>query len=199
VSDQDRAAVRSLLEPGDWLLLQNEINDLPAALTLARDTGAKVALNLAPVDGRESDYDLASVDLLIVNEIESRALVPSAVADADDGIVASWLADAHPGMEVVLTSGAEGLVHAGSDGVRKLAAYPARAVDETAAGDAFIGYLLAGLLEGRALPEALSSGAAAGALAVTVAGAASSIPRQEEVVTLMKTSPQTLRASPVTS
>ena len=69
IADHDRSAARALLEPGDWLLLQNEINDLPLAFEICRDTGAKLAFNLAPVDGREQGYDLACVDLLIVNEI----------------------------------------------------------------------------------------------------------------------------------
>lgn len=186
LSREDHDVVRSLLEPGDWLLLQNEINDLPAALVLAGGTGASVALNLAPVDGREAGYDLAGVDLLIVNEIESRALVPASVAMENDEAVARWLADAHSGMDVILTAGSEGLTYAGAEGVTRLAAHQVQAVDETAAGDAFIGYLLAGLLEGRPMAEALECGSAAGALAVTVPGAASSIPEPEAVRRLLE-------------
>jgi len=58
-------------------------------------------------------------------------------------------------------------------------------VDETAAGDAFIGYLLAGLLDGMSMREALCRGSAAGALAVTRAGAASAIPMYSEVLALI--------------
>ncbi len=199
ISDRERSCARRLLAPGDWLLLQNEINDLPAALELAAGTGAKVAFNLAPVDGREADYDLAGVDLLIVNEIESRALVPGPVAASDDGTVARWLADAYPDMEVVLTRGALGLVHAGPDEDRMLGAFPVQAVDETAAGDAFIGYLLAALLDGVGMNEALLLASAAGALAVTAPGAASSIPTRKAVGMLLETSGQTVRGSPVSS
>ena len=55
------------------------------------------------------------------------------------------------------------------------------AVDETAAGDAFIGYLMAALLADMAMPEALEQASAAGALAVTRAGAASSLPTRDDV------------------
>ena len=185
IDAEERAAVRSLLEPGDWLLLQNEINDLPAALELCQGTGAQLAFNLAPADGREVDYDLARVDLLIVNEIEARAVVPESVAALDDAAVAAWLAAAYPGMNVVLTAGRDGLHHAEDAAVQYLEAFPVTALDETAAGDAFIGYLLAGLLAGEDMAAALRLGAAAGAQAVTVAGAASSIPDREAVQALL--------------
>ena len=58
----------------------------------------------------------------------------------------------------------------------ELPAYPVRAVDTTAAGDAFIGALGAALSQGRTLPEALRRALAASALAVTVSGASPSLP-----------------------
>lgn len=172
----DFQAALGALAPGDWLLLQNEISDLSEVLRLAAAAPGRVALNLAPVDGREAAYDLGAVDLLIVNEIESRALVPEEIAAQNDAAVAGWLGRRYPGMDVVLTAGAEGLLHACDGEMRHLPAFAVDAVDETAAGDAFIGYLLAGLLQGSALADALRSASAAGALAVTVPGAASSIP-----------------------
>jgi ribokinase len=194
ISEDDRSAARALLEPGDWLLLQNEINDLPAAFELCRDTGARLAFNLAPVDGREKNYDFACVDLLIVNEIEARAVAPEEIATLGDAQVASWLAAKYPDMDVVLTAGEAGLHYArGAKGVKgeedghieHQPAIQVAAIDETAAGDAFIGYLLAGLLAGDAMSSALKRGAAAGACAVTVTGAASSIPEQSTVELLL--------------
>lgn len=185
IADADRAAVRALLAPGDWLLLQNEINDLPLALELSRETGASLAFNLAPVDGREVDYDLGCVDLLIVNEIEARAVVPRDIAREEDAVVAGWLAATYPRMDVVLTAGADGLHHARGDSIDYQPAFPVTPLDETAAGDAFIGFLLAGLLAGEEMTAALRFGAAAGARAVTVAGAASSIPDKQAVQALL--------------
>lgn len=185
----DRDRVATLLDPGDWLLLQNEINDLPAALALTRATGAKLAFNVAPVDGRESTYDLEGVDLLIVNEIEARALVPADVAAQGDSSVARWLAHSHKDMDVVLTLGAAGLLHAKGSRVQTHAAIAVTPIDETAAGDAFIGYLIAGLLSGAPMARALRLGTAAGALAVTRAGAAVSIPERSAVEAMSATGP----------
>lgn len=185
IADADRAAARALLQPGDWLLLQNEINDLPLALELSRDTGARLAFNLAPVDGREADYDFDCVNLLIVNEIEARAVVPGDIAAEENAVVAGWLAAKYPGMDVVLTAGADGLHHARGDSVVRQPAFSVTPIDETAAGDAFIGFLLAGLLAGEEMATALRLGAAAGAQAVTVAGAAGSIPDRAAVRALL--------------
>ena len=74
----------------------------------------------------------------------------------------------------------------------RLAAYQIEPVDETAAGDAFVGYLLAGLVAGQTLQDSLKQASAAGALATTRAGAAPSVPRREQVDTLVAA--QQLRA-----
>ena len=170
---------RALNQVGDddWLLLQNEINDLEQVLRRAAERGCRVAFNVAPADGREAGYDLAGVALLIVNEIEAAAL-----AGKDEPLAAlATLTERHPTADVVLTLGAEGLLHAKAGAVTTLPAFPADAVDETAAGDAFIGFLMAALLAGETMAKALKAGAAAGALAVGKAGAAGSIPTLAEV------------------
>ncbi|HEX2514238.1 MAG TPA: PfkB family carbohydrate kinase, partial [Chloroflexota bacterium] len=59
--------------------------------------------------------------------------------------------------------------------------FDVHAVDTTAAGDAFCGALAVALAEGQSLPLAARFAAAAGALAVTVAGAGPSLPRRQEI------------------
>ena len=180
VPDDVRAAL-DRTEPGDWLLLQNEINDLDAVLRAAYERGCRVAFNVAPVDGREQGYDLDGVALLIVNEIEAAAL-----AGTEDRLAAvRTLRGRYPEADVVLTVGRDGLTYEGPGGAAEIPAYTVDAVDETAAGDAFIGYLMAGLIAGEPMATALRLGSAAGALAVTKAGAASSIPLRDDVLALV--------------
>jgi ribokinase len=62
-------------------------------------------------------------------------------------------------------------------------------VDTTAAGDAFCGALAVALAEGRPLVAAARFAGAAGALAVTVAGAGPSLPRRQEIERLLATAP----------
>lgn len=168
------------VEADDWLLLQNEINDLDAVLARAKEIGCNVSFNVAPVDGREARYQLAGVALLVVNEVEAAALA----GVAEPKTAAEALRQRYPKTEIVLTLGADGLIYAGRDGATTLPAFAVKAVDETAAGDSFIGYLMAALLAGEPMAEALRLGSAAGALAVGQAGAATSIPQKRDVQAL---------------
>ncbi|MYA16652.1 MAG: ribokinase, partial [Gammaproteobacteria bacterium] len=186
-SDIEGALAR--IGPGDWLILQNEINNLNTVLRLAGEQGFQVAFNVAPVDGREAGYDLSTTRLLIVNEIEAAALAGIPAADDDWSNMLMALADRAPNADIVLTLGADGLVYSSADGTAALPAFDVDAVDETAAGDAFIGFLMASLIQGASMDRALRMGAAAGALAVTRAGAASSLPRLREVQALVDAQP----------
>ena len=175
------------VDSGDWLMLQNEINDLEVVLRLAEERGCRVAFNVAPVDGREAGYDLSCVGLLIVNEIEAAALAGADPAGDDWSGVLAALAERAPQAAIVLTLGSDGLVYADETGLASLPAYAVTAVDETAAGDAFIGFLMASLIRGESMSDALRMGSAAGALAVTRAGAASSLPAVADVRSLVQT------------
>ena len=155
-----------------WLLLQNEINDIEAILLAAQRAHVRVAFNVAPVDGTEQNYSLDGVTLLLLNEIEATMLAdedrPSRALDA--------LTRRRPAQHIVITRGAAGLLYGRGSERYELAAFPVQAADETGAGDAFIGYLMAAWLEGLPLPERLRRASAAGALAVQSAGAADAIP-----------------------
>lgn len=176
LTNDDVQTALDSVQADDWLLLQNEINDLESVLRQARERGCRVAFNVAPADGREAGYQLDGVQLLIVNEVEAKALA----GEADPATAATILSERLPHATVVLTLGKDGLIHANTDGQTTLAAFPVRAIDETAAGDAFIGFLMGALLAGEDMAFALRLGSAAGALATTKAGAASSLPTLTE-------------------
>lgn len=179
------------LQPQDWLLLQNEVNDVAHILSLAAARKIQVALNVAPVDGREANYDLSGVSLLIVNEAEAMALAQHRRTDITSVAQAFIeLQQAVPKGHLVLTQGRHGLRYAHQQQVFSLSAYSVTAVDETAAGDAFIGYLLAAIILGKSMLDALCEASAAGALAVTSAGAATSIPLQSAVIDFMQQQPK---------
>ena len=187
LAEDDIRAALGRVEGGDWLMLQNEINDLPLVLRLANELGCQVSFNVAPVDGREAAYDLSGVRLLIVNEIEASALAGTEAAADDWSVVMAALGERAPNAAIVLTLGSEGLVYSAGSGLATMPAYAVTAVDETAAGDAFIGFLMGSLIRGESMEDALRMGSAAGALAVTRAGAASSLPAVAEVRSLVET------------
>lgn len=176
LTNDDVQTALDSVQADDWLLLQNEINDLESVLRQARERGCRVAFNVAPADGREANYQLDGVQLLIVNEVEAKALA----GEPDPATAATILSERLPHATVVLTLGKDGLICVDADGQTTLAAFPVRAIDETAAGDAFIGFLMGALLAGEDMAFALRLGSAAGALATTKAGAASSLPTLTE-------------------
>lgn len=166
---------------GDWLLLQNEINDLDIVLRRAHDQGARVCLNLAPYSTAADAYPLEMVDLLIVNENEAEGLT----GQRDELQALALLRRRCPHGSVVITLGEQGLVYDTGEGACRLPAFAVTTVDGTGAGDAFIGYMLATLQQGEAIEHALRVGSAAGALAASRPGAATSIPTRADVLALI--------------
>lgn len=121
------------------------------------------ALNAAPAREVPAEV-LRRADLLVVNRYELEAL-----------------GEETPGL-TALTLGAEGAVlFEGGEEVARAAPPHVRAVDGTAAGDAFTACLVVSLLEGRARDEALRRACAAGALAASRFGAQPSLPTAAEI------------------
>ncbi|MFD5315296.1 ribokinase [Streptomyces sp. NPDC127098] len=187
LTGRDVEAGLAAVAPGDVVLLQLEIPPavVSAAGRLARARGATVVLNAAPAptDARHLDPD--DLDVLIVNAHEARAVADLfGVAERAPEEQVAALARAL-NLLVVCTVGARGAYAApagGREPVLHVPAVPVTAVDTTAAGDTFTGYLAAALADGSDdLPTALRRAAAAAALTVTRHGAMTSIPSLSEV------------------
>ena len=87
------------------------------------------------------------------------------------------LTSARRDQHVVITLGAGGVLYGRGRARIRLPAFSVAAVDETGAGDAFIGHLLAAWFDpATSIPERLLRASAAGALATCSPGAASAIP-----------------------
>jgi ribokinase len=156
----------------DYLLMQNECNLLAEALEVAHRHALKVVLNPAPMTERIKDLPLHQLDTLIVNEVEAAALTDkSNIADIILAIQSTL-----PNTRTVLTLGAQGavLLHGGQK--INANAVEVDVVDTTGAGDTFVGYFLAGLVQGLSDNESLERACLAAALAVSQPGAISSIP-----------------------
>lgn len=82
----------------------------------------------------------------------------------------------------LLTLGVKGAVYVDRNQEICQPAFPAKAVDTTAAGDTFTGYFLAGVAEGVPMKEVLRRCAMASSIAVSRKGAVPSIPYREEVL-----------------
>ena len=162
---------------GDLLLLQNEINLMDYIVKSAHERGLKIALNPAPFNDKVKAIDLSLIDYLVVNEIEGCDLAN----EEDESKVIDTLKSMYPQTHILLTLGSKGCLYTQGEMVIKQEAYKVEAVDTTAAGDTFIGYFIAGLVEGYEIKECLELAARASSITVTRKGSSSSIPTIEEV------------------
>src|SRR4051794_16025203 len=179
VSTQDANAAAPDIGGSQMLLLQLEV-PLPAvqsAAEAARRQGVQVVLNAAPARTLPQAL-LHAVDYLVVNETEAAQLTGLSPNQPEQCAVA--LQAAGPGA-VVVTLGEAGALALNASGVRRFPGFKVRAVDTTAAGDAFVGAFAVSLADRFTLDEAVRRGNAAGALAASKLGAQPSLPTRREV------------------
>ena len=163
---------------GDVLVLQNEINDIDYLMTLAKQKGMKIMLNPSPMNDELCTLDLSSVTWLILNEIEGNALTGEHEKDK----ILQKLAHKYPDTAIILTLGSEGAFYHDKFDTYFQPCFECKVVDTTAAGDTFTGYFLAGIAAGLKQKKAMEQAAMAASIAVSRAGASSSIPGRNEVV-----------------
>ena len=171
----------SVFSAGDYLVLQNEVNDLPMIVEKAWERGMKIVLNPSPYNEKLSAVDFGKLSWLLVNEVEAAQL--SGSEDPEE----AWrmLHEAYPHLSVLITLGSAGSVayrvENGEVETARQEAFRVRAVDTTAAGDTFTGFFIGALLEDKPLQECMRRASMASALGVTRPGAAGSIPTRDEV------------------
>jgi ribokinase len=131
---------------------------------------------------------LRNVTYLTPNETETCALcglAPGDLTPANVASVAELLLRSGPS-SIIVKMGSRGAYIAGADGLRRMVpTFKVKAVDSTAAGDAFNAGLAVGLVRGMSLADAARYGAAVGALSATRAGAQTSMPSGREVARLL--------------
>ena len=177
-----------------FLVMQCElpVPVLVAGVAVARANGVFTVLTPAPVVPLPEGF-LASVDLVVPNQIEATELTGEA-----DPVRAAEVLSADATWAIV-TLGAEGCVVAFDGAALGLApARPVTAVDTTAAGDTFVGALVA-RLAAAGLPQTLTAAGiseermidavrwatVASSISVTRAGATSSMPALAEVAAVL--------------
>ena len=164
--------------PGDYLVLQNEINCTETIMQKAHDRGMIICLNPAPFSSEVPKWPLGLANILVVNETEAMGLVGGASAPE---AVMDKLTQAYPNTEVVMTAG-KGGAYFGLSGKRQFVpSRPVRAVDTTAAGDTFLGYYIASRMGKMEVKAAMEKAALAASITVSRPGALDSIPLEAEL------------------
>ena len=166
----------------DYLLIQNEINELSYIVEKAKEEGMKIILYPSPMNEKIMKLPLDQIDYFILNEIEAMQILKMDKPEEIDGkYIASLLHERFKDATIVLTLGSEGSVCISDDEYVEQSIYKVKAIDTTAAGDTYTGYFIAGILNGKTIKESMDIASKASAIAVTRQGAAPSIPVLEEV------------------
>lgn len=180
ISTDEMRRILQTAPAGSWLLLQNEINDIPFLIREAKKCGLKTAINPAPCTEEVRSYPLHLCDLIFVNEIEAAALTGE---KEDFRKMTAVMAELFPNSEVVITLGRNGAVYRYGSEEITVPARIVKAVDTTSAGDTFTGYFLAAKLRGMSAETAMKCAIYASSITVSRSGAAVSIPLADEVFT----------------
>ena len=143
---------------------------VPGFLRDARELGSKIALDVSLGDEREGDVVIDCVrlaDVFIPNEDELLRLTGADSLGPALSAATAW------GTPLVVKRGPAGAVIASPDGVTEVSEgiRPVEVKDRTGAGDAFAGAMIAALLRGVPLTEAVVAANTAGSEAVARLGA----------------------------
>ena len=183
LSIDDIITAEKLISEADVVLIQLEIplEVVEYSLKLAKKYGVRTILNPAPAQPL-SDEILSLVDIITPNESETQILTGlNLVSDEEITIAAAKLLE-KVNEAVMVTLGSQGVYFISKNGEKGFVqTTKVEAVDTTAAGDVFNGYLAAALSEGKSCLEAISIPNKAAAISVTRKGAQPSIPKIGEL------------------
>lgn len=177
VSESDVESALSVCAPQDYLLIQNETSAVAHAIRKAHEKGLRIVFNPAPMTSDVSDYPLEWVDLFVLNETEAEGLTGT----TDPETVRGRMCKQYPRAATLLTLGGKGAIYFDAKVQHFEAAQIVDVVDTTAAGDTFLGFFLAELVQSGDVAWALAQGCRAAEICVTRAGAADSIPARAEM------------------
>lgn len=171
-------SVLDSFDPGDWILLQNEVNLLSYIINKAHEKGLQIALNPSPFNKAVEECDLSKVSLFLLNEIEGAQLTGKIKINE----ILDVLSERYKEAKVVITLGSEGVIYRDKTTECSQGIYKVDVADTTAAGDTFTGYFIYSIIHNLTIKESLELSSKASALAVSRPGATASIPYMKEVL-----------------
>jgi ribokinase len=179
--------METVISKAKIVLLQHEIplDTVEHVINLASKHHVPVILNPAPANP-VPQHLFSKIDYFIPNETESRILTGIEVTDLNSAKQAAQKFIEYGAKNVIITLGEKGALLVTAKDSHHVSSRKVKAVDTTAAGDAFIGGLAKALVKGLGQIEAVHYACAAGAITVTRFGAQTSLPSEAEVDQFMK-------------
>lgn len=169
--------VISKFDKGDFLVIQNEINNIDEIISLGKKQGMKIVLNPSPFNSTITKELVSKVDYLVLNKKEAKQL--SILDKAEDYI--KYLLHTYPNINIILTLGENGAYFANKKHIIFQKAFKVNVQDTTCAGDTFLGYFIGSLINGGSPKDALLTATKASSICIQQNGASSSIPSYDKV------------------
>lgn len=187
VGDRDLNHLSKILPHAKVLLLQLEIplKSVIKAAEMASAQGVTVILDPAPAQALPEEL-FRLVDIITPNTTEASVLTGRFIETPSDAHQAAQDLLERGVNNVIIKMGAQGAYLENKAGRWIYPAFPVKAIDTVAAGDAFNGGLAVALSEGIAIEKAMLWGVASGAIAVTRSGAQTAMPIRAEVLELIE-------------
>ena len=178
------------LEAAHIIVSQMEVNpkEVEQLFANSKNKNCINILNLAPFK-EPSNTLIAHTDILVFNELEFSlftSLDTSIPLELDSLKEKLENLNLNHKLSLIVTLGERGLVYYENHKMDYIEAVKVNAVDTVGSGDCFVGALSYSLLQGRSLEESCEFANKSAALSVTKKGAATSMPKMEEVRSFYK-------------
>ncbi|NCD06346.1 MAG: ribokinase [Spirochaetia bacterium] len=165
---------------GDYLILQNEINNIEYLINKAYEKELTICFNPSPFTKDILNLPLEKISYFFVNEVEAAQIAEETNVENYDSILQS-LSKKFPSSKIIMTIGKKGAYFSFDKNKIHQEIIDAPVIDTTAAGDTFMGYFIASLIKGYTTSEALFYATKAASITVSKPGALKSIPLKEQV------------------
>lgn len=174
----------------DLVLVQFEIpiKTIEKMIDFCFDKGVRILVNPAPAI-KLTPLQLRKIWMITPNESEAEILTGISVIDKDSAFRSAQMILAQGVKHCIVTLGEKGSVWVSEKGAFHFTAPSVKALDTTAAGDIFNGYLADGITRALTIEKAIVISHAAASLSVKVKGAQTSIPKRDEAQLFLKQNP----------
>ncbi len=178
ISEEYIDQVLSSFSEGDYLVMQNEINNQDLIIRKAAEKKMITFMNPSPCDDSLNSQPLELINYFFINEVEGEILT----GRKDFSETLKAMTEKYPSAGIILTVGDQGAYYADAEQCLFQPARKVNAIDTVGAGDTFMGYFIYALYRGNDYGKALEIASTASSITVQRAGAAQAIPALNEVL-----------------